>query len=310
MHITKVLVPVDFSPLSTAAVNHGIVLARRFRAKLTLMHVIEPSSALTYVFPTESESVDKARYERAERMLAAMVGPEDQDDLDLQIAVAIGDIEAEIVSAIHGLHADIVVMGTHGRRLIGRWVIGSVTQALLRKVDVPILTVCHVSRPMAFKRVLFATDFSESSNEGFGFALELASALNSGLVVAHVMDKRPPVTLETPEVAAVFDAERRSALEEARHKFSSIESEAKKKGVRAETVLAEGVPAEVIVRIADEHEIDFIVLAIGKKGRIERALLGTMAEHLIREAHVPVLSVPTGTVRRGYEVHEVSDART
>jgi nucleotide-binding universal stress UspA family protein len=296
MHIKKVLVPVDFSPPSTVAVNHGILLARRFRAKLTLLHVIEPGTALTYTFPTETEKAEKARYERAERMLAAMVGPEDQDDLDLQTAVAIGDIESEIASAVHETRADIVVMGTHGRRLLGRWLIGSVTQALLRKVDVPILTVCHVSRPLRFNRILFATDFSESSTKGFQFALELATAINSGLVVAHVVDKRPPVTYETPEVAAVFDAERRRVLEEARTRFGKIESAARDKNVALETVLAEGIPAEAILRIADEHDADFIVLAIRKKGRLKSALLGTTAERLVRDAHVPVLSVPTHAV--------------
>jgi nucleotide-binding universal stress UspA family protein len=296
MHIEKVLVPVDFSPPSTVAVNHGILLARRFRAKLTLLHVIEPGTALTYTFPTESEKAEKARYERAERMLAAMVGPEDQDDLNLQIVVAIGDIESAIVSAVHETRADIVVMGTHGRRLLGRWLIGSVTQALLRKVDVPILTVCHVSRPLTFKRILFATDLSESSAEGFQFALDLASATNSKLVVAHVIDKRPPVAYETPDVAAVFDAECRHVLDKARTRFEKIESAARDKKVTLETVVAEGIPAEAILRVADEHEADFIVLAIRKKGRLERALLGTTAERLVRDAHVPVLSVPTHAV--------------
>ena len=47
MHIKTVLVPVDFSPPSTVAVNYGISLARKFRSKLTLLHVIEPATALT-----------------------------------------------------------------------------------------------------------------------------------------------------------------------------------------------------------------------------------------------------------------------
>lgn len=138
MHIRKVLVPVDFSPASILAIGHGIALARRFKAKLALLHVIEPSVALTYTFPTESEKADKARYEQAERMLGALVGPEDQDDLDLETAVRMGDIEDQISVAIEEFGADIVVMGAHGRRLISRWLIGSVTQALLRKLPVPI----------------------------------------------------------------------------------------------------------------------------------------------------------------------------
>jgi nucleotide-binding universal stress UspA family protein len=310
MDIKRVLVPVDFSPPSTMAVNHAVEFARRFRAKLTLLHVIEPSTALMYTFPTDSEIAEAQRVERAERMLTAMLGPEVQDDLDLDTAVAVGDIGSEIASAVHRLQADIVVMGTHGRRLLGRWLVGSVTQALLRKIDVPILTVCHAARPLSFKRILFATDFLESSDAGFDFAMNLANTLKAKLFVAHVIDPRPPVSYETPEMAAVFDAEQERFREEARAAFKLIESEATGKNVKVETVLAKGIPADAILRIADENDVDLIVLAVRRKSRMNRILVGTTAEHVIREATVPVLSVPfrPATERSKHEVDEVSHA--
>jgi nucleotide-binding universal stress UspA family protein len=312
MRITKVLVPVDFSPPSSVAVNHAVLLARRFRAKLTLLHVIEPSTALMYTFPTESEAAGKQRCERAERMLAAMLGPEDQDDLDLETAVVIGDIPSEIASAVHEQQADMVVMGTHGRGLVGRWLIGSVAQSLLRKIDVPILTVCHATRPLSFKQILFATDFSEGSAKGLDFAMDLAKTLNAGVVVTHVVDKRPVVTYETPEVAAVFDAEQNRSIEDTRNTFKQIEAEARSRKVKVETILAEGTPADAISRIADENSVDFIVLAVSRKSRMDRILLGTTAEKVIRDANVPVLSVPVGhTVERSdHEIDEVSNAGT
>jgi nucleotide-binding universal stress UspA family protein len=312
MHITKVLVPVDFSPPSTVAVNHAVLLARRFRAKLTLLHVIEPSTALMYTFPTESEVAERQRCERAERMLSAMLGSEDQDDLDLETAVVVGDIAAEIENAVRRQHADIVVMGTHGRGLVGRWLIGSVTQSLLRKINVPILTVCHATRPLSFKRILFASDFSEASAEGLDFTMNLAANLNAGIVVAHVVDKRPTVTYETPEMSAVFDAEQKRFLEEAQNTFKQIEAKARARNVRVETVLAQGIPADAISRIADENIVDFIVLAVSRKSRMDRILLGTTAEKVIRDANVPVLSVPVRHAgeRSEHEVDEVSDAGT
>jgi nucleotide-binding universal stress UspA family protein len=312
MRITKVLVPVDFSPPSTVAVNHAVLLARRFRAKLSLLHVIEPSTALMYTFPTESEAAERKRIERAERMLAAMLSPEDQDDLDLETSVAVGDISSTIEMAVHQQHADIVVMGTHGRGLMGRWLIGSVTQSLLRKIDVPILTVCHATGPLSFKRILFATDFSEGSAEGLDFTMDLAATLNSELVVAHVIDRRPVVTFETPEVAAVFDAEQQRFMEEAQTSFKQIEAEASGRKVRVETVLAEGIPADAIARIADENTVDFVVLAVSRKSRMDRILLGSTAEKVIRDANVPVLSVPVrhAAERSNHEVNEVLNAGT
>jgi nucleotide-binding universal stress UspA family protein len=312
MRITKVLVPVDFSPPSTVALNHAVLLARRFRASLSLLHVIEPSTALMYAFPTESEAAEKQRCERAERMLAAMLGPEDEDDLDLETAVVVGDIPSAIELAVREQHADIVVMGTHGRGLFGRWLIGSVTQSLLRKIDVPILTVCHASRPLSFKRILFATDFSEGSAEGLEFTMDLAATLNAALIVAHVKDKRPTVTFETPEMTAVFDAEQKRFMEESRNAFNQIEAEARTRKVKVETVLSEGIPADSISRIADENTVDFIVLAVSRKSRMDRILLGTTAEKVIRDANVPVLSIPVRHVaeRSEHEVDEISNAGT
>jgi nucleotide-binding universal stress UspA family protein len=312
MRITKVLVPVDFSPPSTVAVNHAVELARRFRAKLAMLHVIEPATALMYTFPTESEAAEKKRVQRAERMLAAMLSPEDQDDLDVETAVPVGDIESEIASAVRNQHADIVVMGTHGRGLIGRWIIGSVAQAMLRKLEVPILTVCHSTRPLSFKRVLFATDFSGASAEGLEFAVNLAATLNAELMVAHILDTRPLVSYETPEMAAVFDAEQQRFMKEAETAFKQLESDARNRKVKLETVLAEGIPADAIVRIADENRVDFIVLAVTRKSRMDRILLGTTAEKVIRDAHVPVLSVPARPTaeRSEHEVDEVSHAGT
>jgi nucleotide-binding universal stress UspA family protein len=294
------------------AVNHAVLLARRFRAKLTLLHVIEPSTALMYMFPTESETAERQRCERAERMLSAMLGSEDQDDLDLETAVVVGDIPTEIAAAVQKQHADIVVMGTHGRGLVGRWLIGSVTQSLLRKVNVPILTVCRATRPLSFKRILFATDFSHGSAEGLDFTMDLAATLNVGIVVAHIVDKRPTVTYETPEMTDVFDAEQKRFMEEAEYMFKRIEAEARVRKLKVETILAQGIPADAISRIADENNVDFIVLAVSRKSRMDRILLGTTAEKVIRDANVPVLSVPVGHAveRSEHEVDEISDAGT
>jgi hypothetical protein len=59
-----------------------------------------------------------------------------------------------------------------------------------------------------------------------------------------------------------------------------------------ETLLLEGNPAETILKAAEENCADLIVMTVSKKGLIERALLGSTAERLIREAHLPVLSIP------------------
>ena len=295
MRINRVLVPVDFSPLSTLAVNHGVALARKLRAKMSLLHIVESPSALLYTFPTGAEKVVLQRKEQAEKMLPALVASEDQDDLDVRFIVKVGDIEEVIETVLHEEHADAVVMGTHGRGLFGRLFIGSTTQALLRRLGVPVLTVCRVSPPLEFKRILFATDLGTDSDRGFEFALSMVRATGASLVVAHTIDKRPPVTCKTPEVAAVFDEERTRDRKRAQQKFDEFRAHGRAVQVDIECVLAEGVASETITRIADENEVDFIILGLRKKRAVERALLGSTAEPVVRAAHVPVLCVPVDT---------------
>ena len=292
MQMKRVLVPVDFSPPSTLAVNHGVALARKFRAALSLLHVVESRSALLYTFPPEAEKVEAQRKDQAQKMLPLLVSDEDQDDLDVKFIVRAGEVEEVIQAVADEEHADVVVMGTHGRGLFGRLFIGSVTQALLRKVGVPVLTVCRVSRPLEFKRILFGTDFGPDSDKGFEVALGLAAETGASLTVAHTMDKRPAMTYETPEVHELFDEQRTAALKQAHDKFVEFKAKATRREMTVECILAEGDAAETLVRIADESEADFMVLGIRKMGAMARALLGTTAEPVIRAAHVPVLSVP------------------
>src|SRR5262245_51264181 len=182
MDIENVLVPVDFSPPSRLAVNYGVCLARKFGAKLTLMNVVESAPALAHRLTARTVTIEKEDREKAARMLSALLGSETQTNLELVFVVKSGNIKSQITAVIREQHADIVVMGTHGRGLFGRCVIGSTTEGMLRKISIPILTVCRVTKPLAFNRILFATDLSESSKQGFHFALELAATIRSDLI--------------------------------------------------------------------------------------------------------------------------------
>lgn len=291
MQVTKVLVPVDFSPPSRLAVNHGTAFARKFHAKLILLNVTEISAGVAYTFPIESTAFEKEHREQALRMLPALVSPEDQDDLDLQILVKTGHIADVISSTIREERADIVVMGTHGRGLAGRAFIGSVTQHMLRRVPVPILTVCRVARPLEFARILFATDLSGACTEGFHSALEMARLAHSKLTVLHSVDAGRLMHAGA-EMAVGID--RRQLLESARVRLDELAAKAPAGDTEIDTVLVEGNATEAILRVAEDTCADLIVVTVEKKGLLERALLGSTAERIIREAHLPVLSIPIG----------------
>jgi len=291
MNIKNVIVPVDFSPTSRLAVDHGVFLARKFHARLTLLHVVESLSPLAGSFMIETAGVEKEQEEQALRMLSSLLGSEDQDDLDLRVVIRNGDIKNEIIAAIRDEKANLIVMGTHGRGLLARLLIGSITEALLRRVPVPVLTVSGVAHPLGFKRILFATDLSKHSKTAFDFALDFARAMGSELIIHHAVT---PLSRVSEGGEALPDLSKLDG-DEAKAQVAALAREAARQNVKAETSVVEAdTAADAILKTAEEQLAELILIAVEKKRLVDRALLGTTAERVIRAAKVPVLSVPVG----------------
>jgi nucleotide-binding universal stress UspA family protein len=137
----EILVALDESNQAGWAVDLAARLARAHGARLTLLHVViipplRPEFA--YIEPTEPGGC----FRESERLLdqgKAHIG----DAVEVETALREGDPATEIVHAAQKLGADLIVMGTHGRGPIGRVVLGSVANAVMRKSTCPVLTVSH-----------------------------------------------------------------------------------------------------------------------------------------------------------------------
>jgi nucleotide-binding universal stress UspA family protein len=277
MRIRNILVPIDFSPPSKLAADYGIALARTFRSGLTFLHVVE--------FPALSVSPHET--ENAELKLSQLAGSEDEDDLNIRTVVKVGDVQDSILETVREEAADLVVMGTHGRGFLGRVLVGSVTQHLLRKVGVPVFTVCHAHGPLTFSKILFATDLSDASAGAFRTALELAKSHGSHLTMLHAVDY-PGINYGA--IGSDVTAER-ELFALATERLRDMAALAEQEGLDVETRSVRGPAAEQILAAARD-DADLILLSIERKGFLEKAFLGSTAEHVVRDAHVPVLSIP------------------
>ena len=261
MRIDSVLAPIDFSPVSTVALNCAIAWARRFRANLTILHV------------RESRDPDA---DQVNLKLSGLVAPEDQDDLNMHALTMHGKAREQILASIRDRHPDLVVMGT-----------GSTTFGVLRHATVSMLTVNAESRCLAFHRFLFATDLSGESDAVLQSVLDIAQAAKADVALLHsvevgLLHGTPPMGVYiTPEY-----------MENARAKLNDVVSKAAERNVSIEPVLTEGTPAQMILKTAEEKNASLIVIATAHKGLLERALLGSTAERVIRKSKIPVLSIP------------------
>jgi nucleotide-binding universal stress UspA family protein len=284
IHVKRIMVPVDFSEPSKKAVNYGLSLASEFESRLVLAHIAPFDSGL---------------YDKAKAQLLRLIPANWRERLDFEIVVKAGDIREELLAAVEEREIDLVVMGSRGRSYFERMLLGSVTERLLRKLHVPILTVSHLDPereihtpgPVPLHRIVYATDLSEASEAGLEFSIRLAHGLDAHLTVVHVV-QAVDIALYGMETASFIPDYAAEARVQATERLSKLIALVSDGSVPITTVVAEGVPYGAINRISEQNHADLIVINLQGKGMLERALLGTTAERVIRTAHVPVLSLP------------------
>jgi len=141
---------------------------------------------------------------------------------------------------------------------------------------------------VSVNKILLATDFSSASEKATAYARALARRFSSTVEIAHVFDPSVVTSYEEAVVGLLVNERRRTVsegLERLRNDFSAS-------GIDAQTTLPEGHRAfATLLKIAKDHEVDLIVAGTESKSGVERLILGSTAEQLIRNAECPVLTV-------------------
>ncbi len=286
LRIEKILFPTDFTECAEHAFSHAAHLAARFGAELHVLHVVVPSAKdpdnpMTYLDDvdlsvTPSGRKDSYRHEGV-RVLHAQ---------EMNFSEATGILE---YADRHGV--DLIVMGTHGRRGLGRLLLGSVSEEVVRGASGPVLTVCpgaEAGGNQPVHRILVPVDFSDSSVPALTHAKELAAAYEAHLDVLHVITEvaLPGVYGIEPVSVAGADVQRRVHDALRIHATKSPGA-----NVPFDVHVLVGFPARDIVDFAADHEIDMIVLSTHGRTGLKRLVMGSVAENVVRMAPCPVFTV-------------------
>jgi nucleotide-binding universal stress UspA family protein len=150
MILNQILVATDFSEPSDAALLYGRELARRFGARLHVLHVAQDiylsmfgAEAYLPTAPAIQQQIEEA----ARRQLDSLVGPGGSGEPDTVTSVVVaGSPATAIVDYAKANKIDVVVIGTHGRGAVAHLVMGSVAERVVRFAPCPVLTVKHPER--------------------------------------------------------------------------------------------------------------------------------------------------------------------
>jgi nucleotide-binding universal stress UspA family protein len=298
LRLKTVLIATDFSPASDRAVFQAVSIARRYGAKLYVVHIVS-SMGFTLGGPgalalaTEAAWRDMAQLERELSRRRMSQG------LTSFFFVCSGEVSEELETIVQREHIDLVVIATNDRKGAGKLLLGSVAEQVFRNSSCPVLTVgphwaadCERAVPRSDRRLLFATDFGGASLQTLPHAISLANQLGKRLILLHVLSSLPKRG-DRRVTAIDADKARGSAHAAAIQRLAKLVSqEATMKDAPAFMVEFDK-PAEGILKAAEVLHADMIIMGLPRRTHVETIsrLPWSTAYEVVCGAVCPVLTL-------------------
>ncbi len=281
----RILVAVDGSEPANAAFDHALDVASDCGADVRALYVADTNRDSVTTVGTD---VRDALEEEGEDVIESARERAAVRDVPFTGEIVQGEPGDAILSAVEERSADLVALGTSGKGAIRRFLLGSVAEHVIRRADVPVLSVradedVRIEHP--YDSILVPTDGSEHASRAMKRAVELARRHDATLHVLSVVDVMAVgVDVRADLLIDQLEERAREAVEDAG-------AEAGEAGVDVVTDTIVGSIPREIRSYAEENEID--LLAMGTHGRrgVDRVLLGSVTERVLRTAPAPVLTV-------------------
>lgn len=308
-----VLVMLDGSLLAERALPAALALARPLEARLVLVRAAAAELLLGLELPLEP----RRPAAEARAYLARVTADLARRGFVAETVVPLGSPAQAILQEAKRQEADLLVMATHGRGGLGRWVYGSVAEEVLARTSAPLLLVQAwqnadlLERLTRRPRLLLALDRSSQAEEALPVARGLQQVLDGVLIYLHVVAEADQTSLDLPFVhlprrgreAEPVSRSLQERLEEARNWLAAVAGRtAVERGTCVLDVRA-GDPAREIPRAALEHDVALVVMATHGASALQRLLFGDVPGAVLRAASAPVLFVrPAGPKLAGAEL--------
>jgi nucleotide-binding universal stress UspA family protein len=312
------LVPIEIHENAVPVVAWAALMARTLHSRLTLLHVDESLEPLKHKpvvvgreIPGTNVTADEWRssYTQTARLELARLIEQCCTGVSVETVLLEGRAHATILDYLEKTSCDLIVMGTQGRPWYQRIVIGSTAETIVRTSALPVLIIHNTGSGQAapaLKRLLLTTDFSVGGLGSEKWALQLATHGAEEVTLIHAVEN-PLLDVYEPDQAEI---DLRKIMEESRQhpprsaqpfwdhahrvahaKLSLIRQQFLGTHAQVELVVREGPAAEDILRVAEEKNVDLIVMATHGRSGVRRLVLGSVTEKVIRATARPVLTV-------------------
>jgi len=293
LKIKLILCPIDFSEFSVSAYQHALSLAEHYQAKLVAQHIVEMWRHPSADFAASAglyEEYSQALRESGNKQLQEFVENHTHDDIQPELVVQIGVAADSIVSFTQLQKADVIVMGTHGRRGFDRLMLGSVTDRVMRTASCPVLAASKPAHGSVaagkerghvhhLSRILFCADFSENSERALRYAISATAEYDAELTLLHVLEGVPSPAKTEEATAAAAD------------RLDKLIPPEGRKSLKIRTAVRTGKPYPQIIQVAMEAQIDLVIMGVRGRGALDVAVFGSTTYRVMQLGSCPVLAV-------------------
>ena len=279
--LKRILFPTDFSPASSAALPFALELARVYGSTLLMTHVIASGPHRQGTGDAPPAPDDRA-WQDARHKLEEFAGDERVAGIPCEILLDGGDLADVIPEIIRGQAADLVVLGTHGRRGVSKLVLGSGAEKIYRSASCPVLTVGPKVRTgeWSLRRILCPVDMVEDTQPYLQYALSLAEENQADFIVMQAVPMVPWQHRATVEV-------------QMRERLERLLPRPAADGPQPHFLVRWEHPAEAVLLAAAEWDADLIVMGVrrARAARFSVHLPWPVASEVVSRAPCPVLTV-------------------
>jgi nucleotide-binding universal stress UspA family protein len=294
LSIQNILVPIDFSKLSSQAVETAKQVAFRFEARLHLVHINEANYPAGFMAPTPGLSGDVVSIQHAnEKELQRRL-------VDFAVRLSFSPSDCHVISDAPNFDAicrfaqrvaaDLIVMPTHGHTGLKHVFLGSTAERVVQHASCPVLIARH--HDSGFNKILVPVDFSGSSLEALNYAIKFAEKVAAKIIVFHAVHLGYAYTSDG---YAMYDLSQisKTLRKDAERQMPEFVRAAKFGSVKFETAIRVGPAVEEICAFAKGEDVDLIIAATHGRTGFKHVLIGSIAENIVRHADRPVLVVPS-----------------
>jgi nucleotide-binding universal stress UspA family protein len=282
--LNNILLLTDFRAPSQHALPFAVGMANRFQAKVVVLHVLPPVPAEP--IPVEPMPLDLVAIRLdAEHQLHALADSPLLAGVDHEQVLLEGAISDCVQRIVKQREIDMIVLGTHGRGGIKKFLLGSVAEEIFRNASCPVLTVGPHVQPYSPERdrighVLFATDFSPASTKALPYAIALAQENKAELTLMHIIEKVSDLGAES---SVYYDA--------AIRKLQALLPADTVNWCEPEFHVEIGIAADEILRAAELRRSGLVVIGVHHAARLSSHNPWAVAYSVVRRADCPVMTV-------------------